>query len=169
MRPLLLSVLIGAFVPRAGITGLRVAPASDRTEVIIHVDGDVNVKNFALANPHRVVLDITGAKQGSALQFSDIKRGGVSGLRVGQYQRDIVRVVIDVTQRVNYHIEQTAEGIVVTFPNPEGLFEPWTSSLGARAAKTETKASEPAPRSVTPVAASSWGRPDGASPSSTQP
>jgi type IV pilus assembly protein PilQ len=164
MIPMLLSVLIGAFVPQAGITGLSVAPASDRTEVVIHVDGDVNVKNFALANPHRVVLDITGAKQGPALQFGDIKRGGVSGLRVGQYQRDIVRVVIDVTQRVNYHIDQTAEGIVVTFPNPEGTFEPWTSSLGARAAArtetkatetkaTETKASEPAPRSVRPASA----------------
>src|SRR5688572_6200782 len=133
MIPMLLSVLIGALVPQAGITGLRVAPASDRTEVVIHVDGDVDVKNFALANPHRVVLDITGAKQGPALQYSDIKRGGVSGLRVGQYQRDVVRVVIDVTQRVNYHIEQTDEGIVVTFPNPEGTFEPWTSPTSSRA------------------------------------
>ena len=111
MIPMLLSVLIGVFAPEAGITGLKVAPASDRTEVVIHVDGNVSVKDFALANPHRVVLDISGAKQGLALQFSDIQRGGVSGLRVGQYQRDIVRVVIDVTQRVNYRVEQTADGI----------------------------------------------------------
>jgi type IV pilus assembly protein PilQ len=148
MIPMLLSVLIGAFVPEAGITGLKVAPASDRTEVVIHVDGDVSVKDFALANPHRVVLDITGAKQGLALQFSDIQRGGVEGLRVGQYQRGVVRVVIDVTQRVNYRVDQNGDGISISFPNPEGTFEPWSSSLTSRGMKVDTKASEPAPRTV---------------------
>ena len=64
MIPMLLSVLIGVFAPEAGITGLKVAPASDRTEVVIHVDGNVSVKDFALANPHRVVLDISGAVAG---------------------------------------------------------------------------------------------------------
>jgi type IV pilus assembly protein PilQ len=137
MIPMLLSVLIGALAPEAGITGLRVASASDRTEVVIHVDGNVNVKDFALANPHRVVLDISGAKQGLALEFSDIRRGGVAGLRVGQYQRDIVRVVIDVTQRVNYRVEETADGISISFPNPEGSFEPWSSSLTSRGMKLD--------------------------------
>jgi type IV pilus assembly protein PilQ len=148
MIPLLLSVLIGAFAPEAGIVGLSVAPASDRTEVVIQVDGNVTVKDFALANPHRVVLDITGAKQGLALEFSDIRRGGVAGLRVGQYQRDIVRVVIDMTQRVNYQVEQTDDGIRISFPNPEGSFEPWSSSLSSRGMKMDTKASEPAARTV---------------------
>ena len=132
MIPILLSVLLCAVAPEAGITGLRVAPASDRTEVLIHVDGNVNVKNFSLANPHRVVLDITGAKQGLALEFSDIQRGGVAGLRVSQYQRDVVRVVVDLTQRVAYHVEQQDGQIVISFPNPEGSFEAWSSSLSAR-------------------------------------
>ncbi|HEX6063973.1 MAG TPA: AMIN domain-containing protein, partial [Longimicrobiales bacterium] len=114
MIPILLSVLLGAVAPEAGITGLSVAPASDRTEVLIRVDGNVSVKDFALVKPHRVVLDITGAKQGLALEFSDIQRGGVAGLRVSQYQRDVVRVVVDLSQRVNYHVEQQDGEIVIS-------------------------------------------------------
>ncbi len=145
MIPILLSVLLGAVSP-AGITSLSVAPASDRTEVLIQVDGNVTVKNFALANPHRVVLDITGAKQGLNLQFSDIRRGGVVGLRVSQYQRDVVRIVVDVTRKVDYQVEQNGDQISITFPNPEGEFEAWSSSVASNAVKLDAKASgEPAP------------------------
>ena len=150
MIPILLSVLLGAVAPEAGITGLSVAPASDRTEVLIRVDGNVNVKNFALTNPHRVVIDITGAQQGLGLEFSDIRRGGVAGLRVSQYQRDVVRVVVDLTQRVNYKVEQQDGEIVVSFPNPDGSFEAWNSSLSARGMKLNTKASEPAHERAAP-------------------
>jgi type IV pilus assembly protein PilQ len=143
MIPILLSVLFGAFAPEAGITSLSVAPASDRTEVRIHVDGNVSVKNFALTNPNRVVLDITGAKQGLSLEFSDIRRGGVAGLRVSQYQRDVVRVVVDLTQKVNYRVDQDGDEISVSFPNPGGEFEAWESSLSARGMKLPARANEP--------------------------
>ena len=145
MIPILLSVLLGAVAPEGGITALSVAPASDRTEVLIRVDGDVSVKDFALAKPHRVVLDITGARQGLSLEFSDIQRGGVEGLRVSQYQRGVVRVVVDLTQRVHYRVDQEDGAIVVSFPNPQGEFETWESSLSARGMKLNTKASETAP------------------------
>jgi type IV pilus assembly protein PilQ len=145
MIPILLTVLLGAIAPEAGVTSLSVAPAANRTEVVIRVDGAVSVKDFALSNPHRVVLDISGAKQGSALDFSGIKRGGVGGLRVSQYQRGVVRVVIDLDQRVAHKVEQDGDLIRVSFPNPAGEFETWTSELTQRVAKAETKASEPAP------------------------
>jgi type IV pilus assembly protein PilQ len=145
MITILLSVLLGAVAPEAGITSLSVAPASDRTEVLIHVDGNVTVKNFALSNPHRVVLDITGARLGSALDFSNIRRGGVAGLRASQYQRDIVRIVVDVTQRVDYRVEQNGDEIVISFPNPDGSFEAWSSAPVTGGVKVESKASQPAP------------------------
>lgn len=145
MIPILLTVLLGAIAPEAGVTSLSVAPAANRTEVVIRVDGAVSVKDFALSNPHRVVLDISGAKQGSALDFSGINRGGVDGLRVSQYQRGVVRIVIDLDQRVAHKVEQVGDLIRVSFPNPSGEFETWTSELTQKVAKAETKASEPAP------------------------
>jgi type IV pilus assembly protein PilQ len=153
MIPILLTVLLGAIAPEAGVTSLSVAPAANRTEVVIRVDGAVSVKDFALSNPHRLVLDISGAKQGSALDFSDIKRGGVGGLRVSQYQRGVVRVVIDLDQRVAHKVEKDGDLIRVSFPNPAGEFETWSSELTQRVAKAETKASAPAPRKERPAPA----------------
>jgi type IV pilus assembly protein PilQ len=146
MIPILLSVLLGVFAPEAGITSLSVAPASDRTEVLIHVDADVTVKSFALANPHRVVLDITGLKQNSLLEYSNIHRGGVAGLRISQYSRTVVRVVVDLRQRVDYKLEHNGDEIVVSFPNPEGSFRVWSSSeRSTPAPRVATKAAQPAP------------------------
>ena len=149
MIPILLSVLLGAVAaPEAGVTSLSVARAAHRTEVVIRVDGGtVSVKDFALANPNRVVLDITGARQGPNLDFSGINRGGVTGLRVSQYQRGVVRVVVDLEQRVAHRVEQNGEEIRVSFPNPAGEFEAWSSNLSARVAKAEpAKVSQPEPR-----------------------
>jgi type IV pilus assembly protein PilQ len=157
MIPILLSVLLGAVAaPEAGVTSLSVAPAANRTEVVIRVDGGaVSVKDFALSNPHRVVLDITGARQGGALDFSGINRGGVAGLRVSQYQRGVVRIVVDLDQRVAHKVEQNGGEIRVTFPNPRGEFEAWSSDLSARNAKPEPKAApQPEPRAETKRAAS---------------
>ena len=154
MIPILLTVLLGAAAPPSGVISLSVAPAADRTEVVIRVDGDVSAKSFALTNPHRVVIDITGAKQGLALEFGDINRGGVAGLRVSQFRAEVVRVVVDLTQRVDYRVDEEGGEIRVSFPNPEGNFDAWTSSLTARGMKLEpnTKASEPAPAATRPVA-----------------
>jgi type IV pilus assembly protein PilQ len=143
MIPILLTVLLGAVAPDAGVTSLSVAPASGRTEVVIHLDGNVMVKDFALSNPHRVVVDITGARHGQALDYSDINRGGVTGLRVSQFQRGVVRVVIDLTQRVNYMIERDGDKVRVSFPNPTGEFQPWSSSVLASTMRVEAKAAEP--------------------------
>jgi type IV pilus assembly protein PilQ len=119
---------------------------------VIQVDGNVSIKDFALTNPHRVVVDITGANQGSMLTFSNIKRGGVAGLRASQFSRNVVRVVVDLTQRVNYQVEQRDGEIVVSFPNPAGAaFEPWSSVPNGAVAKGATKASTPAPRSAAPA------------------
>lgn len=145
MIPILLTVLLGAVAPESGVTGLSVAPASDRTEVLIHVDGDVTTKDFALSNPHRVVIDISGAKQGLALEFSDINRGGVVGMRVGQFQKNVVRVVVDLSQRVDYRVEQNGTEIRISFPNPQGEFEAWSSSLTTRGMKMDTRAAEREP------------------------
>lgn len=147
MIPILLSVLLGAVAPDAGIKGFSVTPEADRTEVVIQVDGNVSIKHFALTSPHRVVVDITGASQGSMLQFPNIKRGGVAGLRASQYSRNVVRVVVDLTQRVKYEVEQRDGEIVVSFPNPEGAaFEPWTSAIGGPAVRSQARMPERQPR-----------------------
>ena len=147
MIPILLSLLVGAFAPDKAITSLAVQPSSDRTEVVVRLDGDVTWKHFSLRNPERVVIDIAGAKQGLALEFSDIKRGGVTGMRVGQYSPLVVRVVIDLESQVKYETTEVDGEIRISFPNPEGEFQTWTTGLTSRGVTTDL-AAQPAPPAV---------------------
>lgn len=145
MIPILLSLLVGAFAPDKAITSLAVQPSSDRTEVVVRLDGDVTWKHFSLRNPERVVLDIAGAKQGLALEFSDINRGGVTGMRVGQYSPLVVRVVIDLASQVRYEVREVDGEISISFPNPDGEFQTWTTGLTSRGVKTDLAAKTDAP------------------------
>lgn len=132
MIPIILSLLVGAFASDKAVTSLSVEPASNRTEVVVRLDGDVTWRHFALHNPERVVIDITGAKQGLALTFSDIQRGGVTGMRIGQFSPQIVRVVVDLAESVKYETLEEDGAIRITFPNPHGSFEPWQTGLSSR-------------------------------------
>jgi type IV pilus assembly protein PilQ len=148
MIPIILSLLVGAFAPDKAVTSLSVEPASNRTEVVVRLDGDVTWRHFALHNPERVVIDITGARQGLALTFSDIQRGGVTGMRIGQFSPQIVRVVVDLTESVKYETQEEDGAIRITFPNSHGSFEPWQTGLSARGVQLPSApvaASQPQP------------------------
>ena len=154
MIPILLTFLLGAAAPDRAVTSLAVQPASDRTEVVVRLNGDATWRHFALHNPERVVIDIAGVRQGLSLDFSDIKRGGVAGMRIAQFSDQVVRVVVDLTAPVKYEVSDDNGAIRLSFPNPEGSFEPWSTGLSSRVAQTDaqpapvapsvsTKASEP--------------------------
>src|SRR5512147_2319213 len=147
MIPVILSLLVGAIAPDKAVTSLAVQPASNRTEVVVRTDGDVTWRHFALHNPERVVIDISGAKQGLALTFSDIRRGGVTGMRIGQFSPQVVRVVVDLTDSVAYQTSDSDGEIRLSFPNPTGAFEPWQTGLSSRAVKLDAPATAaPQPR-----------------------
>lgn len=89
----------------AAVRALSVVPANGRTEVVIAIDGAVEVQDFTLASPHRIVLDIRGATLGlSPTLYDRVKRGGVTNVRVAQFRQDVVRLVIDVDGPRQYEI-----------------------------------------------------------------
>jgi type II secretory pathway component GspD/PulD (secretin) len=161
MIPVLLTLLLGAVAPERNVTSLAVQPASNRTEVVVRTDGNVTWRHFALHNPERVVIDITGAKQGLALTFSDIQRGGVTGMRIGQFSPQVVRVVVDLTSNVEYEASDADGEIRLSFPNPEGSFEPWQTGLSSRAVKLDAPtAAAPQPKpEIVPASAAAQQRP----------
>lgn len=141
--------IIAALWIAAGSNGevknLSVNPAANRTEVVIHIDGNIAVKHTFLREGNRLVVDMTGARQATRLDF-EVNRGGVLGMRLSQFQPQVVRVVLDLSQPVQYEVK-TEPGLVrVSFPNPAGTFEPWTMGLGSPPAPASaTKAAEPKP------------------------
>jgi type IV pilus assembly protein PilQ len=94
------------------------------------------------------VLDLSGMGPVNLLQRR-VERGGVQMLRMAPFGPGTVRVVIDLTQPVEYRVERTATSIRVSFPNPAGAFEPWSSGsipapAPAAAAPTQSAANPPA-------------------------
>ncbi len=126
------------------VNGLGLFPVNGRTDLVIRVDGPVTVKDYRLGDPERLVLDVTGARKAlPADRFDKIDRGGVQAIRVSQFQPEVVRVVVDLSQRVDYRVESREGEVHVSFANPAGPFEPWSIGAGA--------ASRPVARAATPA------------------
>src|SRR5512143_178885 len=83
------SLLLGASVaptvawadegPGSGeVTAVSLAPAAGKAEVVIAVRGAVDVRDFMLASPNRLVLDVVGARlsQTTATVYDGVNRAG---------------------------------------------------------------------------------------------
>ncbi|HEX6615449.1 MAG TPA: secretin N-terminal domain-containing protein [Gemmatimonadales bacterium] len=114
------------------VTAVSLAPAGDKTEVVVAVRGAVDVRDFLLTSPDRLVLDVVGATLGStsASVYDGVKRGGVLNLRYSQFRPDIVRVVIDLEGPETYTVDRTDGAIRVRFDDGEP-FVAWSSKAAA--------------------------------------
>jgi type IV pilus assembly protein PilQ len=111
------------------VTAVSLTPAAGKAEVVIGIRGAVEVKDFMLASPDRLVLDVVGAtlSDGAPAVYDGVKRGGVLNLRYSQFRPDVVRIVLDLDAPKDYKVERTGEAIRITFGATAG-FEAWTST-----------------------------------------
>ncbi len=139
-RMILPSLLLGAHLaaaspvrasePASGeVTAVSLTPAAGKAEVVIGVRGAVEVKDFLLASPDRLVLDVMGATltQGTPAVYDGVNRGGVLNLRYSQFRPDVVRIVVHLDGPKEYQVERTGESIRVTF-GATGGFQAWSST-----------------------------------------
>jgi type IV pilus assembly protein PilQ len=110
------------------VTAVSLAPAAGKTEVVVAVRGAVDVRDFLLTSPDRLVLDVVGAKLGgtTATLYDGVKRGGVVNLRYSQFRPDIVRIVVDLDGPQSYRVDRSSDAIRVSFGAGEG-FQAWSS------------------------------------------
>ena len=136
------------------VTAVSLAPAAGKTEIVINVSGMVDVRDFFLSSPDRLVLDVVGAKLGgtTASLYDGVKRGGVVNLRYSQFRPDIVRVVVDLDGPQTYKIDRSSGAIRVSFGSAEG-FQAWSSEDDAVAPAADVaQATETGVPEVAPVA-----------------
>ncbi len=126
--------LTALVAPDSQITWLTVSPVSDRTEVVIRVDGTVTARDFMM-DDGRLVIDITGIRQTTDVAQT-VNRGGISRVRIGQFQPDIARVVVELSQPVAYSVVKEEGVIRIRLPNNGGLFEPWAHQMTRSSATT---------------------------------
>ena len=116
--------------PASGeVTGVSVQPSPGRADVIVNVRGAIEIRDFMLANPNRLVLDVVGAKLkgNTAGLYDGVKRGGVLNLRYSQFAPNVVRVVLDLDRAMDYHVERLADAVRISFGTDQS-FLAWSSN-----------------------------------------
>ena len=113
---------------RGEVTAVSLSPAAGKAEVVIGIHGAVQVRDFMLTSPDRLVLDVVGARlnQTAAALYDGVTRGGVRNLRYSQFRPDVVRIVLELDGPKTYQIDRAAEAIRVNF-GPAPSFQAWTS------------------------------------------
>ncbi len=114
------------------IQEVRIVPVGAETEIVVVTSGMVDVRDFTLAEPPRLILDLAGAEIGLPKESYDaIGRGGVMRLRSSWFRPGVLRLVFDLAAVPSYQTSVTEDGIRVRFSNPGGDFEPWSTGSAA--------------------------------------
>jgi len=117
-----------AVAPAGRVQEVRISPSGDETQISVITNGDVEVRDFILRDPARLILDVHGAVNELPEEtFEGIGRGGVVRLRSSQFRDDVVRLVFDLARPASYQVQEDQGLYTVRFPNPGGEFEPWSS------------------------------------------
>ncbi len=86
---------------QAEVQEVRLWRAPDYTRVVFDLDRQVKYSVFALENPHRVVIDLTGVVMQTDLSQLDFKDSPVTGMRSGKRADADLRIVLDLANGVN--------------------------------------------------------------------
>ncbi len=139
MKPVLAVIVASALVlgpsaqpaaarPAEGsVTSLSIIPASGKAELVIGVAGGLEVRDFTLRSPDRIVLDLAGASLGMSNHGYDrVSRGGISDVRYSQFRKGTVRVVVYLDGPRSYQISRTEGEVRVAVTVPAGAqFAAW--------------------------------------------
>lgn len=145
-------------VNASSVTAVSIMPSDGRADVVVSVSGPVQIQDFTVPSPHRIVVDITGARlMPLANAYDRVARGGIANVRLAQYRTDVVRLVLDVDGEREYSVKQDDQTIRISLAGAT-QFAAWHSSgkmLAEQVAEVaaETKAApkaEPAPEKPQP-------------------
>ncbi len=88
----------------AEIVAVRVWPAADYTRITLESDTVLSAQHFVMKNPPRLVIDIHGLEMNVTLRELNGKVRSedpfIAGIRAGQFQPGVVRLVMDLKQNV---------------------------------------------------------------------
>ena len=128
------------------VTAVSVLPVTGRTEVVIAVDNSVDVQDFTLGAPARIVLDLTGATLGMPPQFYDkVSRGGITNIRLAQYRKSVVRVVLELDAQREYELTRTESEVRIALRGSDARFAAWHTGAGRTATVSAVALEETSP------------------------
>ncbi len=133
------------------VRAVSVAPAAGKVEIVIDLRGAVEVQDFTLGSPARLVVDLLGARLGARLTLYDGQnRGGVQNVRYGQFRPTVVRVVIDLDALKDYQIQRVDGQIRIQIGTERTAFGAWSSEAAPTAFAPPVTGDPAAARVTTP-------------------
>ncbi len=96
-----LAALVALPVGAAEVEGVRLWRAPDHTRLVLDLDGPAEHKLFTLESPHRVVIDVSGAKLAASIDGLPIADTPIAGIRYATKDKRDLRLVLDLKQPVN--------------------------------------------------------------------
>ena len=130
------------------VTGVSVIPASGHADVVIGVQSPVDIQDFTLDSPYRVVVDIKGASlSGTPSAYDRVARGGITDVRVSQFSTNVVRVVLQLDGAHPYVVKRGTNEIRVAVSGGATDFAAWTglSARDADVARSDATVRDDAP------------------------
>lgn len=134
------------------VRAVSVAPVAGKVEVVIDLQGAVEVRDFTLERPARLVVDLLGAHLSApATLYDGQNRGGVKDIRYAQFQPGVVRVVIELDALTDYQIQRGDGHVRVQLGSERTAFGAWYSGQGSTASASPPPVATPveAPPPVT--------------------
>ncbi|MBI1723741.1 MAG: AMIN domain-containing protein [Gemmatimonadetes bacterium] len=120
--------------PTADVTAVSVLPSPGRAEVVVDVRGMVEVSDFVLRDPARLVVDLVGARLvAPTIRYDGVNRGGIRNIRYAQFRPDVVRVVVELDTARDYQVTQEENAVRVGFEAAQA-FDGWSSDAARIAA-----------------------------------
>jgi type IV pilus assembly protein PilQ len=116
--------------PAGEVTTVSVVPTPGEAQILIAVRGSVDVKDFVLREPDRLVIDIVGATLSPGSAYDGVLRGGITDIRYAQFRSDVVRVAIYLDRARTYRVERLDDAIQVSFGTDQS-FLAWSSASPA--------------------------------------
>jgi len=110
------------------IRTVSVVPTAGRAQVVIGVDASVEVDDFLLESPYRIVIDLKGATLDMAPKYDRQARGGVTNIRAAQFKPNVVRVVIEMDAAHPYEVTRGDGEVRVAVSGGVATFDAWHSS-----------------------------------------
>jgi type IV pilus secretin PilQ/predicted competence protein len=108
----------GASKSAAVISSVAITQAPERSAVRVEGEGRLDVRAARMQHPDRLVLDFVGARLAVHKTVIPGVSAPVRDVRMGQYQPDVARVVIDLTTPTPYHVSREGDAVVISLSTP---------------------------------------------------
>lgn len=131
------------------IRAVSVRPVAGQVEVVIDLQGAVEVQDFTLNGPARLVLDLVGGRLAApATLYDGQNRGGIRNIRYAQFKPGVVRVVIDLDVLKDYQVSRGAGQVRVRIGTERTGFATWSSLSAANVAVASAASAPPVPEAT---------------------